>query len=70
MLTPMIADSEIGVSTTRDLAELLVQPLRHAERAAVRADVLAEDEHLRIAAHLLDERLANRFEVRQLLAHK
>ena len=48
------------------LAELLVQPLRHAERAAVGADVLAEHEHLRIAPHLFGERLADGFEVGQL----
>ena len=51
------------------LAEFLEQPLRDAEGAAVRPDVLAEDEHLRIAAHLFDERFADRFEVRQLFAH-
>src|SRR5262245_41884298 len=51
------------------LAEFLVQSLRHAERAAVRADVFAEDEHFRIAAHLFDERLADRFQVGQLFAH-
>ena len=69
MLTPMIADSEIGAVDDAHLAELLVQPLRHAERAAVRADVFAEHEHLRIAAHLLGERLADRFEVREIFAH-
>jgi hypothetical protein len=52
------------------LAELLVQSLGHAEGAAVRTDVLTQHEHLRIAAHLFGERLADRFEVRQLLAHK
>ena len=51
------------------LAELVVQSLRDAERTAVGADVLAEHEHFRIAAHLFDERFADRFQVGQLLAH-
>ena len=69
MLMPMIADSEIGVSMHAHLAELVEQPLRDAERAAVRADVLAEHEHLRIAPHLFDERFADRFEVGEFFAH-
>ena len=51
------------------LAELVVEPLRDAERAAVRADVLAEDEHFRIAPHLLGERFADGFEVGQFFGH-
>src|SRR5215471_14846791 len=51
------------------LAELLVEALRHAERTPVGADVLAEDEHLRIATHFFDERLANGFQIREVFAH-
>ena len=49
------------------LAELVEQPLRGAERAAVRADVLAEDEDLRVAAHFFGERLADCIEIREFL---
>jgi hypothetical protein len=51
------------------LAELVVKALRHPERAAVGAHVLAEDEDLRVAPHLLGERFPNRFEVGNLLRH-
>ena len=69
MLTPMIADSEIGVSTTRSVAELLVQSLRRAEGAAIGADILAEHEDLRVAPHFFGERFADGVEIGQLLAH-
>src|SRR5438552_6268630 len=52
------------------LAELLVQALRSAERSSVRADVLSKDEHLRVAPHLFGKRLADRFEVRKLFRHQ
>ena len=45
------------------LAELVVQPFGDLERAAVGADVLADDEDALVALHLLGERLADRFEI-------
>ena len=66
MLTPMMADSEIGRVDDAHLAELVVHALRDAKCAAVSANVFAEHEHVRIAAHLFDERLADRFQVAQL----
>ena len=45
-------------------AELGRQPLRDLERAAeVARDVLAHQEHVRVAAHLLGQRLVDRGEV-------
>src|SRR5262249_61071175 len=49
-------------------AELLLEPERHLERAAVHADVLADQEHAAVAPHLLAETVADRLEV-SLLAH-
>ena len=46
------------------LAEVSMQSLGHLERAAVDADVLADEEHALVARHLVEERLANRFEIR------
>ena len=66
MLMPTIADSEIGVSRHRVFAKLFGNALRDAERAAVRTDILAKDEHFRIAAHLLDKRFANGLEIADL----
>src|SRR5437588_833688 len=40
------------------LAELVQQTVRHLERAAVRAHVLADEEHRRVALHLLPDALA------------
>ena len=50
------------VQTTR-FAELLDEAGGGAKRSAVRTNVLAEDEHLRIAAHFFEQRFANRFQV-------
>ena len=52
-----------------EIAELFVEALRHAEGAAVGADILAEHEYFRVAAHFFGKRLANRFQVRQLFTH-
>jgi hypothetical protein len=52
-----------------EVAELFVKALRHAKGAAVSADILAEHEHFRVAAHFFGKRLANRFQVRQLFTH-
>src|SRR6185436_4492022 len=51
------------------LAEFFEEALRRAERAAIAAYILAEDEHLRVSAHFFGERLAKCFEVREVLAH-
>ena len=63
--TAAMASSEIGVSRTRSGAELLDQPLGHAEDAAAAPDghVLAHDEDRRVAAHLLAQRLVERLRV-------
>ncbi len=66
----MIANSVIGVSMTRALAEFAKQPFRHAEhpaigvalalRAGSARDVLADHDDARVAAHFLRERLVER----------
>src|SRR5205814_10522303 len=48
--------------------ELLLEPERHLEGAAVHADVLAEHEDALVAAHLLPEPVADRLKV-GLLGH-
>ena len=48
--------------------ELLLEAVRHLERAAVDADVLAEDEYAWVEAELLPEPVADRLEV-GLLRH-
>src|SRR5881396_2197784 len=48
------------------LAELLREALRHLERAAVRPNVLTQDENARVALHLLPQALAQGFEVGHL----
>ena len=70
---PMMALSEIGVSITRVGPELLVEPAGDAEhpahladRAACRlaaGDVLAQDDHIRVAAHFLAQRFVDRLAV-------
>ena len=50
---PMIAFSASGVSRHAIGAELLDEPIGDLERAAERADVLAEAEDRLVAAHLL-----------------
>ena len=55
-----MADSEIGVSMHAHLAEFVIEALRDAEGAAVGADVFAQDEDLRIAPHLLEQRFPDR----------
>ena len=64
-------DRRLGNRRVEDaqLAELVVEPLCDAERAAVRADVLAEDEDFRIAPHLLGEGFADGFDVGQFFGH-
>ena len=48
--------------------ELLLEAERHLERAAVDADVLADDEHALVALHLLAQTVGDRLEIR-LLGH-
>ena len=60
---PTMAVSEIGVSMTRASPKRSMQALGDLERAAVGADVLAEQEHALVARHLLEERLADRLEI-------
>ena len=63
---PTMPISEIGVSITRSSPNRVEQALGDLERAAVRADVLAEAEDVRVALHLLEERLADRLEIGDL----
>ena len=63
---PTMAASEIGVSITRCSPNFAMQPFGDLERAAVRADVLAQAEDVGVALHLLEQRFANRFEIRDL----
>ena len=63
---PTIADLRDRRVDHARLAELRQQPFGDLERAAVRADVLAEAEDVRVALHLLEQRLANRLEIGDL----
>ena len=58
-LAPMMADSEIGVSNTRGVAEPVEQTVGHAEHPAVVADVLAEQDDAFVASHLRGERVVD-----------
>ena len=58
--------SEIGVSMTRCSPNFVDQAVGDLERAAVRADVLADAEDVRVALHLLEQRLADRLEIGDL----
>ena len=62
--TPVKPDSQIGVSMTRLLAEVLEQPLGHLVGAVVEPDLLAHEEDARVALHLLAQGLVQRFAVR------
>ena len=63
---PTIAASAIGVSITRAVAEPGLKPFGHLERAAVGADVLAQDEDALVPLHFLPEPLAERLEIGDL----
>ena len=56
---PTIADSEIGVSNTRAVAEPSSSAVGGAEHAAVAADVLAEQDDALVARHLVEQRVAD-----------
>ena len=60
---PTMAVSLMGVSITRSQPKRSQQSCGHFERAAVDADIFAEQHHRRIALHLLEQRLANGFEI-------
>ncbi len=62
MAEPTIRLSARGVSITLRLPELFLQPLRHPEDAAGAADVLAQDHHRLVGAHLLGESVVDRLE--------
>ena len=62
---PKIACSEIGQSRTRLRAELLVEPDGRLEHAAGLADVLAEEDHVGIARHLLRDAAGDGFAIGQ-----
>src|SRR5262249_43263648 len=48
------------------LTEASLQPLGHLERATIGPDVLAEAEDCRVPLHLLEERLPDAFQIRDL----
>ena len=60
--TPTIIDSRQRRVEHAVAAELVVQPVRGQEDAALLADVLAEDDDRLVAAHLLGERVADRLD--------
>ena len=66
---PTKPSSEMGVSISRSRAELVEQPLRHAECAAEMADVLAEEEDALVVPQRVGQRLPDRLEVGDL-AHR
>ena len=63
MAAPTMADSEIGVSITRRSPKRSSKPCGDLERAAVDADVFADQEDVRVALHLFPEALADGFQV-------
>ena len=65
MAAPRIACSEIGQSRTRLRPELLVQPDRGLEHAAGLGHVLAEEDHVRVARHLLGDAARDRVAIGQ-----
>ena len=58
----------IGVLRTRARAELVDEAGRDLEGAAVLGDVLAEEQHVRVAPHRLAEAVGDRVDI-ALLAH-
>ena len=58
----MMADSLMGVSITRSQPKRSSKPFGHFERAAVDADIFADEHDCGIAIHLLEERLADGFQ--------
>ena len=62
---PRIACSEIGVSRTRMRPELLVEPDRRLEHAAGLGDVLAEEDDVLVARHLLRDAAGDRVAIGQ-----
>ena len=65
---PVNPGSEIGVSITRCLAELLHQPGEHLERRARFGHVFAQDADARVAAHFFGQRFADGLRRRSVLA--
>ena len=61
--TPAKPSSVIGVSTTRIGPELVEQPAAHLVGALVDADLLAHEEDVGVALHLLAEGLVQRVAV-------
>ena len=61
-------DRDLGHRRVEDTqgAEALEQPLRRAEHASLHSDVLTEEDHVRIALHLLVKRSAYRFDQAEL----
>ena len=56
---PVMPASEIGESITALSAEFFHQTREHLERRPRLGDIFADDEHSRIAAHLLRQRLVD-----------
>ena len=66
---PTMPASARGVSSTRFAPNSPLQPLGHAEHAAERADVLAQEEHVRVVGEGLPQAGVERLGHRELLAH-
>ena len=56
--SPVKPDSAIGLSITRRGPEPVQEALGHLERAAELADVLADQEHVRVGVHLAGQAAA------------
>ena len=65
MAAPRIACSEIGAVAHALSAELLVEPDRGLEHAAGLGHVLAEEDHIGIARHLLRDAAGDRVAIGQ-----
>ena len=65
---PTMPDSASGESQIRVVAELARQAIGHPEDAAERADVLAEDHHVRVVGHRVAQRGGQRAGHRESVA--
>ena len=59
---PVNPPSEIGVSITARLSEVVEEAARRLEGAPVDSDILPHEKHALVPLHLLEERLADRLE--------
>ncbi len=62
MDVPMMPDSESGVFDDAIRTEPLLQAIRHAEHAAIHADILAQHDDALVGRHLLHQGRADRLD--------